>query len=90
MKRVLVWGMAKSGIAAAELLCRAGYAVRINDLKTNEQLKDDIKPLEGFQYENRLGEDVMTLLDDVDTMIISPGIPADHKAAKAARHLRKK
>ena len=85
MKRVLVWGMAKSGIAAAELLCRAGYAVRINDLKTNEQLKDDIKPLEGFQYENRLGEDVMTLLDDVDTMIISPGIPADHKAAKAAR-----
>ena len=85
MKRVLVWGMAKSGIAAAKLLCDAGVFVRINDLKSYEELKDDLKPLENCNYENRLGEDVMTLIDDIDTMIISPGIPADHKAAVAAR-----
>ena len=85
MKRVLVWGIAKSGIAAAKLLCERGVFVRINDLKTTDQLANDLKPLDGLTYENRLGEDVMTLLDDIDTLVISPGIPADHKAAKLAR-----
>lgn len=85
MKRVLVWGMAKSGIAAARLLAKKGYFVRINDLKTAEQLGGDLKDLEGLDLDVRLGEDVMPLLDDIDTLIISPGIPADHKAAVAAR-----
>lgn len=37
-KRVLVVGMARSGIAAAQLLCKAGAHVIINDSKTAEQL----------------------------------------------------
>ena len=85
MQRVLVWGMAKSGIAAAKLLCQKGLYVRINDLKTRESLKPDIDVLDGLDLDDRLGEDVLTLLDDVDTMVISPGIPADHKAANQAR-----
>ena len=85
MKRVLVWGMAKSGIAAAKLLCDAGVFVRINDLKTRAQLEDDLHILDNCTLDDRLGENVMDLLDDVDTMVISPGIPADHKAAIAAR-----
>ena len=32
-KRVLVVGMARSGIAAAQLLCKAGARVIINDSK---------------------------------------------------------
>ena len=85
MKRVLVWGMAKSGIAAAKLLSRKGFFVRINDLKTRDALRPDIDALDGLEIEDRLGEDVLALLDDIDTLVISPGIPADHKAAKAAR-----
>lgn len=85
MERVLVWGMAKSGFAAARLLCEAGAFVRINDIKTREQLKEDLKILDGLCYEDRLGEDVMGLIGDIDTLVISPGIPADHKAAQAAR-----
>ena len=85
MQRVLVWGMAKSGIAAAKLLCQKGFYVRINDLKTRESLKPDVDALEGLKLDDRLGEDVLTLLDDVDTLVISPGIPADHKAANLAR-----
>ncbi len=85
MERVLVWGMAKSGIAAAKLLCAHGVYVRINDLKTREQLMPDIEALDDCEIDNCLGQDVMLLLDDVDTMVISPGIPADHKAANAAR-----
>ena len=39
-KRVLVVGMARSGIAAAQLLCKAGAHVIINDSKAAEQLGD--------------------------------------------------
>ena len=85
MKRVLVWGMAKSGIAAAKLLADTGCFVRINDKKTQAELGDALKPLDGLDIDMRLGEDVKTLMDDIDTLIISPGIPADHEAAVYAR-----
>ena len=39
-KRVLVVGMARSGVAAAQLLNQAGAHVIINDSKTAEQLGD--------------------------------------------------
>ena len=55
MQRVLVWGMAKSGIAAAKLLCQKGFYVRINDLKTRESLKPDVDALEGLKLDDRLG-----------------------------------
>lgn len=45
-KRVLVVGMARSGIAAAQLLCKAGARIIINDSKAAEQLGDSLKPLE--------------------------------------------
>ena len=54
-KRVLVVGMARSGIAAAQLLCKAGAHVIINDSKTAEQLGDSLKPLENLPLERRLG-----------------------------------
>ena len=39
-KKVLVVGMARSGVAAAKLLHKAGATVVINDNKTAEQLGD--------------------------------------------------
>lgn len=52
-KRVLVVGMARSGIAAAQLLCKAGAHVIINDSKAAEQLGDSLKPLENLPLERR-------------------------------------
>ncbi|MCR4620490.1 MAG: UDP-N-acetylmuramoyl-L-alanine--D-glutamate ligase [Clostridiales bacterium] len=85
MERVLVWGMAKSGVAAACLLAKKGKHVIINDLKTAQQLGEGLEPLRGLPFENRLGENVEDLLQGVDTLVISPGIPADHPAAEKAR-----
>ena len=39
-KKVLVCGMARSGIAAAELLCEKGAVVTLQDLKEKEKLGD--------------------------------------------------
>ena len=74
-KRVLVVGMARSGIAAAQLLCKAGAHVIINDSKTAEKLGDSLKPLENLPLERRLGCPAMECLDGIDAMVISPVVP---------------
>ena len=84
-KHVLVWGMARSGVAAAKLLHDAGAYVRINDLKTAEALGDSMAPLKAEGIEWRLGEPVENCLDGMDMMVISPGIPAEQPAVALAR-----
>lgn len=74
-KRVLVVGMARSGIAAAQLLCKAGAHVIINDSKAAEQLGDSLKPLENLPLERRLGCPAMECMDGIDAMVISPVVP---------------
>ncbi len=74
-KRVLVVGMARSGVAAAKLLHRAGAKVIINDSKTAEALGDALAPLNGLDIEYALGCPAGECLDHIDAMVISPGIP---------------
>ena len=74
-KRVLVVGMARSGVAAAKLLHKAGAKVIINDNKTAEQLGDALLPLNGLDIEYALGCPAGECLEGIDAMIISPGIP---------------
>ena len=74
-KRVLVVGMARSGVAAAKLLHKAGAKVVINDSKTAEQLGDALAPLADLDIECMLGCPAGECLDDMDAMVISPGIP---------------
>ena len=84
-KRALVWGMARSGVAAAKLLCDAGARVRINDLKTEEELGSALDSLKGEKIEFRLGEKAEDALDGVELLVISPGIPSSHPAVALAR-----
>ena len=74
-KRVLVVGMARSGVAAAKLLHKAGAKVVINDSKSAEALGDALLPLSGLDIEYKLGCPAGECLEDIDCMIISPGIP---------------
>jgi len=74
-KKVLIVGMARSGIAAAQLLRANGAVVTINDSKTEEELGDALKVLEGLQLERCFGMPAMDLLEGKDALIISPGIP---------------
>ncbi|MCH5286282.1 MAG: UDP-N-acetylmuramoyl-L-alanine--D-glutamate ligase [Christensenellaceae bacterium] len=74
-KRVLVVGMARSGVAAAQLLVKAGAKVVVNDNKTKEQLGDAVTPLESLPVEWALGRPAGELLDGIDALVISPGIP---------------
>ena len=84
-KRILVLGMARSGIAAAELLLHHGAVPVLADNKKEEAFGNALDSLRGTACEFRLGEDPVMLLDDVDMLLISPGVPIDAPVVLAAK-----
>ncbi len=74
-KKVLVVGMARSGVAAVQLLRANGAIVTVNDSKTEEELGDSLSVLEGLQIERKFGCGAMELLEGKEILVISPGIP---------------
>ena len=85
MKRYLVVGMARSGVAAALLLAKKGFQVRINDSKPLGELGEALDCLKGYEnVEWRLGMPAVEAMDGVDEMIVSPGISVESALVKAA------
>lgn len=75
-KKTLVVGMAKSGVASAVLLCRLGADVIIYDAKKKQDLPQGIfDELSKYKYTDMLGEDVMSIINEIDIMVLSPGVP---------------
>ena len=85
MKKALIVGMAKSGIGAAKLLCRNGYHVIVNDMKS--EIAGLAEALAGFPVEYRLGVAPETLFDGVELLIPSPVIPLTKPFIVRAREL---
>ena len=84
-KKVLVVGMARSGVAAAQLLVKHGAVVTVNDSKTREQLGDVLSPLENLPVRWALGCPAMDVLAGQDVLVISPGIPDSVPFVKKAK-----
>ena len=84
-KRVLVVGMARSGIGAAMLLCKLGATPVLNDLKPREAFGEKLDELKNLPVEWRMGEDPIPLLDGCDMLLISPGVPIDSPVVLAAK-----
>ncbi|MEA4999126.1 MAG: UDP-N-acetylmuramoyl-L-alanine--D-glutamate ligase [Candidatus Limiplasma sp.] len=84
-KRVLVVGMARSGIAAAQLLLSHGAIPILYDAKTADAFGNALTPLQSTACEFHLGEDFMPLLAACDSAVISPGVPMDAPIVKAAK-----
>lgn len=83
-KRVMMVGMARSGVSAAELMCREGALVTVNDPKTEEELGERLKPLDGLPLIRKLGEDGTDAVKGQELVVLSPGVPPDAPVAKAA------
>lgn len=74
-KKVLVVGMARSGIAAARLLVSQGADVTVNDSRPADQLGDEISSLSSLPLHAEYGRPAAELLEGKDCLVISPGIP---------------
>ena len=79
----LVVGAARSGIALANHLTRAGETVRVYDRKPARELREAISQMPaGVDF--RLGEE-SDVLEGVDVVYASPGVPWDSQLLNDAR-----
>ncbi len=82
--RVLVVGLARAGTAAGLLLAGQGARVVGTDLRAREDLAD-AQTLERAGVELHTGGHPPHLLDKVDLLVASPGIPPENPLLTAAR-----
>lgn len=76
-KRILVVGIARSGIAAAKSLARRGAALFACDRKPGDELGDILLELETLGVEVYTGSYPRVSRDRFDLLVASPGVPLD-------------
>jgi UDP-N-acetylmuramoylalanine--D-glutamate ligase len=86
-KRVLVVGLARSGVASALFLHSRGSRVTVSDAKSEDQLREEIPRLldQGIVVET--GGHGERTFQNQDLIVVSPGVPVDVEPLRQARSL---
>lgn len=84
-KKVIVLGLAKSGVAAAKLLVNLGAQVKVSDSKLASELQEQIAQLKNLFIET--GEHREESLSNCGLIVISPGVPINIPFLKKAKEL---
>ncbi|MCE5312452.1 MAG: UDP-N-acetylmuramoyl-L-alanine--D-glutamate ligase [Nitrospiraceae bacterium] len=82
-KKIVVVGMARSGIGAANLLAQMGAKVTLNDKKHSDECSSAAAALDSrikLEFEGHPEE----LFASADLIVVSPGVPLDIPAIKTA------
>jgi UDP-N-acetylmuramoylalanine--D-glutamate ligase len=74
-KKVLVMGAARSGVASAKFLAKRGATVALNDAKPFDEWPAEARELKTQGIGCLPGEVPGWLLDQIDLLVVSPGIP---------------
>lgn len=80
-RRALILGLGRfgGGREAARFLLRRGWRLRIADRATDQDLAVEVEALSGQgEIEWRLGCETPDLLDDIDHLVVNPGVPPGH------------
>ncbi|MCX8069283.1 MAG: UDP-N-acetylmuramoyl-L-alanine--D-glutamate ligase [Thermodesulfovibrionales bacterium] len=73
-KKILILGLARSGVGAIHLLHHFGCKIIVSDIKTETELQSLLTLIpEGIEL--YLGGHPMSILEDIDLIVLSPGIP---------------
>ena len=83
-KNILVVGLARSGVAAAEFLAARGTRVTVNDSKPEGELKD-AAALRAKGIEVVAGAHPRELFEQSDLIVVSPGVPLAIEPFQLAR-----
>lgn len=75
-KNVLLVGLARTGISTIKKLYEKGAKIIVNDIKSEEKLKDILDDLNGYDVKYILGEHIEDI-SGIDLTIVSPGVPLD-------------
>ncbi len=92
-KQVTVFGINRSGVAAAKLLQTSGATVTVTDTRTADTLSREIAALDsshnsdqtGSAYRKFLGGHPPECIADADFIVVSPGVPLEIPILSDAR-----
>lgn len=82
-KNVLILGLAVSGVSTAKALDKLGSKITVTDMKSEDELKEQLAGLKDVNVNYVLGSNDVDL-NDIDLIVKSPGIPVDVPIIKAA------
>ncbi|MFH1874276.1 MAG: UDP-N-acetylmuramoyl-L-alanine--D-glutamate ligase [Pseudomonadota bacterium] len=84
-KKVLIIGLARSGLAAARFAAERGAKVIVSDSKPEKQLKEQVQFLKDLNLEFSLGKNDQSLMTKADLIVASPGVPLNLAGLDQAR-----
>jgi UDP-N-acetylmuramoylalanine--D-glutamate ligase len=84
-KKILVVGLARTGVAVARFLAERGSFVTVTDMKAEKELVPYLETLEGLPINYEFGRhDIQSFLT-ADLIVMSPGVPMEIEPLKLAR-----
>jgi len=85
-KRVTVFGLARSGVGAANLLAEMGAKVTVTDKKSEGELSEIMKKL-APSVRSSLGGHRDEVWVSADLLVVSPGVPMEVEPVAAAKEM---
>src|SRR5689334_6940111 len=89
-KKILVVGLARTGVAVVRFLAARGALVTVTDMRDEEKLADALAELEDLEINLELGRHVPHSFLMADLIVVSPGVPMDIKPLEMARAQRRR
>ena len=84
-KRVLIVGLKRSGVAAAQLCAEQGAKVIVSDSADRKAFSSETEALRGIEVEFEFGAHRTETFLKPDLIVVSPGVPLSIEPLRAAR-----
>jgi len=88
-KKVTIVGLARSGVACANLLHRLGAFVSVTEINDNSQSRQACAKLSFSEIKVELGKHSQDLIKQADLVVISPGVPMNSLCVNWAKEFNK-
>ncbi|HEY5523482.1 MAG TPA: UDP-N-acetylmuramoyl-L-alanine--D-glutamate ligase, partial [Desulfuromonadaceae bacterium] len=76
-KKILVVGLAKTGVACARFLASKGARVTVTDMRSETALAGPLAELSGYDIVRELERHDEATFTGSDLIVVSPGVPMD-------------
>ncbi len=83
-KKVMVLGLARTGIETARFLVNKGAEVTVSDCKGETELKEALERVSGLPVRSFLGGENVAWLNGIEMLVPSPGVSADNRLLREA------
>lgn len=84
---ITIIGLARSGVACANLLYELGARVSVSEIKDSRLTRANLSQLKSGKIQAELGRHSREFIEGRDLVVISPGVPRDALPVKLAREL---